>query len=164
MRRKDKQVSERPEIDAIIRGCQVCHLAMAVDNVPYVVPLCFGYDGAYLYVHMAGSGKKIDCLTANPRVCFQMQRGVRLISGGAEPCNWSFHFESVIASGRAEELHSDEEKARALGWIVSQYAGKDVGPVPPSAGLRVWRIAIDEISAKRSPPGPPTPQPKNVSP
>ncbi|MFH1982061.1 MAG: pyridoxamine 5'-phosphate oxidase family protein [Pseudomonadota bacterium] len=157
MRRKDKQVSERLEIDAIIRGCQVCHLAMAVDNIPYVVPLCFGYDGTNLYVHMAGSGKKVDCLKANPRVCFQMERGVRLVSEGADPCNWGFHFESVIGSGLAEELNGDEDKAGALGWIVKQYAGKVVGPVPPSAGLRVWRIAIDEISAKRSPPAPAAP-------
>lgn len=155
MRRKDKQISERSEIDVIIRGCQVCHLAMAVDNVPYVVPLCFGYDGDYLYLHMAGSGKKIDCLEANPRVCFQMERGVGLICGGAEPCDWSFRFESVIGSGRAEELNSDEDKAAALGRIASQYAEKEISRVPSSAGLRVWRVAIDEICAKRSPPGPP---------
>ena len=150
MRRKDKQVSDRGEIDAIIRGCQVCHLAFAVENAPYVVPLCFGYDGEFLYFHTAAAGKKIDCLKANSTVCFQMERDVRLVSDGDNPCKWSFRFQSVIGTGRAQELLDDADKKRALGCIVRQYGANESGDMPMAAGLKVWRILIDEVSAKRS--------------
>jgi nitroimidazol reductase NimA-like FMN-containing flavoprotein (pyridoxamine 5'-phosphate oxidase superfamily) len=32
MGRKDKEIQSRREIDAIIRGCQVCHLAFAEEQ------------------------------------------------------------------------------------------------------------------------------------
>jgi nitroimidazol reductase NimA-like FMN-containing flavoprotein (pyridoxamine 5'-phosphate oxidase superfamily) len=151
MRRKDKEVKTREEIDAIIAGCQVFHLAMAANNVPYVVPLCFGYDRECLYFHTAGSGRKIDWLTINPRVCFQMERGVRLVDGGTDPCKWSFQFESVIGSGHVEELTEEEDRIEALRRIVRQYTDKAGDHMRSSADLKVWRLVIEDICAKKSP-------------
>ncbi|MGD8833836.1 MAG: pyridoxamine 5'-phosphate oxidase family protein [Desulfobacteraceae bacterium] len=56
MRREDKQITDRKEIDAIIHGSKVCRLAMSKENQPYLVPLSFGYDGKAIYVHTAGTG------------------------------------------------------------------------------------------------------------
>ena len=56
MRRTDKEIPSRGEIDAVIRGCQVCRIALALENEPYIVPVSFGYDGASLFFHTAGSG------------------------------------------------------------------------------------------------------------
>lgn len=153
MRRKEKQITERSEIDAVIRGCRICHLALAVDNIPYVVPLCYGYDGTSLYFHTAASGKKIDFLKTNPRVCFQMERDVRLADSGQTPCDWTFYFESVIGSGLAQELLDPDERESALGWIVRQYGAGSGGKMSLSPGLKIWRIAIQELSGKRSRPG-----------
>ncbi len=58
MRRKEKQVTGRRAIDAVIRASSVCRLAMSHEDRPYVVPLCFGYDGGTLYFHSALEGKK----------------------------------------------------------------------------------------------------------
>jgi hypothetical protein len=44
MRRTDKEIRSREEIDEIIRGSHVCRIAMAMDNMPYIVPVSFGYD------------------------------------------------------------------------------------------------------------------------
>ena len=35
------------------RSCQVCRLGLCDGGEPYVVPLCFGYDGEALYFHAA---------------------------------------------------------------------------------------------------------------
>ncbi len=48
MRRTDREVTVRAEIDEIVRGSLVCRVAMARHNLPYLVPLCFVYDGAAL--------------------------------------------------------------------------------------------------------------------
>jgi len=47
-------------IDEIIDKADVLHLAMADGNVPYVVPLSFGYDGCNIYFHCAKEGLKLD--------------------------------------------------------------------------------------------------------
>ena len=151
MRRTDKEIENRTEIDTIIRGCDVIRLAFAVDNEPYVVPLSFGYDGTCLYFHTARTGRKIDCIAANPRVCFEMERDVRLIEHPQKPCNWSFSFESVIGFGTVRELQAPEDKERSLNQIMEHYAGRQ-WPFDPSdtKGVRVWHLAIESVTGKRS--------------
>ena len=96
MRRTDKEITCRSEIDEIIHGCQVCHVGFAVDGEPYVVPVSFGYDGVALYFHTARDGRKIDFISANPRVCLQFERDVNLVTSETDACKFTFSFESVI--------------------------------------------------------------------
>ena len=56
MRRNDREITDRRDIDEIIKRCRVCHLAMCDDGQPYVVPLNFGYDGRFLFFHTASEG------------------------------------------------------------------------------------------------------------
>ncbi|MCW8984119.1 MAG: pyridoxamine 5'-phosphate oxidase family protein, partial [Thermoanaerobaculales bacterium] len=60
MRRRDKEITSRQEIDEIIRSALVCRIALADRDEPYVVPVSFGYDGDALFIHTARSGRKID--------------------------------------------------------------------------------------------------------
>ena len=153
MRRKEKEISLRSELDGIISKCQVCHLGLALDNAPYVVPVNFGYDGEQIYFHTALKGKKTDILALNDRICFQMECGTALVVRAPEPCNWSFSFESVIGLGRARELTQPEEKKQGLMRIIEHYGGQ---PIPPDekkmAAVRVWCIRIEEMTGKRSAP------------
>jgi nitroimidazol reductase NimA-like FMN-containing flavoprotein (pyridoxamine 5'-phosphate oxidase superfamily) len=151
MRRSDREISRRAEIDEVIQGALVCHLAFAVDDEPYVVPLSYGYDGQNLYFHSAKGGKKIDCIRANPRVCFQMERDVRLVTDPHDACAWSFAFESVIGYGEVVELTGREERVVGLNHIMRHYSGKnwEFGETALSA-TRVWRIEIESVTGKRS--------------
>lgn len=152
MRRKEKQITTRQEIDDILHDCKVCHLAMAMDDVPYIVPLSFGYDGRHIYFHCATQGQKIEHLRRNPRVCFQMERNVRLITATTGPCHWTFSFESVVGHGTASEITDAGDKKYGLDRIVEHYKG-DTDDYPDAAmsSLSVWRIAIESVSGKRSP-------------
>ena len=151
MRRTDREIRDRTEIDAIIRGSYVCRLAFAVSGEPYIVPLSFGYDGHCLYFHSAAEGRKINCIAANNRVCFEFERNVRLHTHSGKPCNWSFSYESVIGFGTVQELQSDEDKEEGLKHIMQQYSDRewqfDPGAV---SGTRVWKIVISSISGKRA--------------
>ncbi len=153
MRRSDREIASREEIDAVIRGTGVCRLAFAVANEPYLVPLSFGYDGGALYFHTATSGRKIECIEANNRVCFEFERNVQLQPGGDIPCAWTFTFESVIGYGTVTELVEPEDKAHALNQVMLHYSGKAWEYEPSVLAMtRVWRIAIESLAGKRSEP------------
>jgi nitroimidazol reductase NimA-like FMN-containing flavoprotein (pyridoxamine 5'-phosphate oxidase superfamily) len=42
MRKKEKEITNREEIDRIIRDAKICHLGLIADGRPYVVPVTFG--------------------------------------------------------------------------------------------------------------------------
>src|SRR3972149_2288018 len=104
MRRKDSEIIERGLIDQTIRKSVVCRLGLAKDNVPYIVPVSFGYDGEAIYFHSAQQGRKIDFITANNRVCFEFEGAVHLLADESSPCNWTFSYQSVIGNGKVVEL------------------------------------------------------------
>jgi hypothetical protein len=153
LRRSDKEITDRSHIDRIIRGSQVCRLAFAVDDQPYVVPLSFGYDGKALYFHTARRGKKIDFIAANPRVCFECERNVQLLTNSSDPCGWSFSYESVVGHGTISELVSHEDKAYALSQIVHLCSGREWDSASTNLdSVRVWRLPVESVTGKRSPP------------
>ncbi len=153
MRRKDKEITSRSEIDDIIRGCQVCHLGLASGAEPYVIPISFGYDGQSVYFHTAREGKKLEIIAANPRVCVQFERNIRLVPKKDDACSWTFSFESVIGTGTAEELIEEESKARGLNQIMSHYSGREWAlDSEVLSTTRVWRVLIETLTGKRSVP------------
>ena len=151
MRRHDKEIGSREEIDAIIRAADVCRLGFAVDNEPYVVPISFGYDGGALYIHTAGRGRKIDCIEKNNRVCFELEANVEIRTDNDDACKWTFEFESVIGYGTVSELTNINEKTHGLNEIMKHYSGREWEiAAQDTATTRVWRIDIDSVTGKRS--------------
>ena len=151
MRRKDKEISSMDEISQVIKKCQVCRLALSQDNIPYIIPVSFGYDGKTLYFHSAKDGKKIDILLINNNVCFEFESGVEIIADETKPCNWSFSFQTVIGFGKVEELSSPEDKITGLKHIMGQYSEKEWNlETLPLNGLRVWAINIASMTGKQS--------------
>jgi nitroimidazol reductase NimA-like FMN-containing flavoprotein (pyridoxamine 5'-phosphate oxidase superfamily) len=151
MRRKDREIQDPELVAQIIRNCQVCRLALAKDNVPYMVPVSFGYDGSAIYFHTARQGKKIDYIAANNRVCFEFERGVELVTDATSACNWSFLYQSVIGLGRIHELVARPEKTEGLNQIMAQYSGREweYGQDRLNA-IRVWKIEIESMTGKQS--------------
>lgn len=142
-------------MDAIIRGSLVCRLAMARNNLPYLVPLSFGYDGAALYFHTAREGKKIEHFLANQQVCFEFERDVEVHSHPDAACKWSLNYESVIGYGTISELLAPAAREHALNEIMRQYSGKDWSFEPTSfSTVRLWKLTISSLSGKRSQPKP----------
>ena len=84
MRRKDREVTDKNQIEEILKQCKTCHVAMVDNEKPYVVPLSYGYqileDGTLeLVFHSAKDGKKINILKKNPNVCFEISMEVRIL-------------------------------------------------------------------------------------
>ena len=123
MRRKEKEILDREEIESIIKKADVCRLGLSDKNIPYIVPLNFGYKENCLYFHTAKAGKKIDMIKTNNRVCFEMDIDHEVVRA-ENPCDWNMKYRSVIGYGRAFLLEDIDEKRRALDIIVEHYSGR----------------------------------------
>jgi len=151
VRRQDKAISSREEIDRIIRSALVCRIAFADGDEPYMVPLSFGYDGDAVYIHTAKTGRKLDFIDANNRVCFELEANVSLQTDEGDACKWTFAFESVIGYGTITELTTPEEKSHGLNQIMLHYSGREWNiDASATATTRVWRIDIESVTGKRS--------------
>jgi nitroimidazol reductase NimA-like FMN-containing flavoprotein (pyridoxamine 5'-phosphate oxidase superfamily) len=150
MRRKDLEMADRTEVEAIIAEAMVCRLAMCDGNQPYIVPLSFGYRDDALYFHCAMQGKKLDILASNDRVCFEMDVGLEL-KRGESACNAGMKYGSVIGFGTATVVDDLSEKAAALDVIVEHYS---VSPEEyPEALLnvvKVIKVEIESMTGKKS--------------
>jgi nitroimidazol reductase NimA-like FMN-containing flavoprotein (pyridoxamine 5'-phosphate oxidase superfamily) len=151
MRRKDKEIKDPEEIVAILRQAPVCRLGLCCEDVPYVVPLNFGYRDGSLYLHSARQGKKIDMIHANPRVCFEIDVDAEVIRAD-QPCDWGMKFASVIGFGTASILEDTEEKKRGLDAIMEHYLSKPTQSYPDSIleHTAVIRVQVEEMTGKRS--------------
>lgn len=153
MRRKDREITDIKEIMNIIKGCQVCRLAMCDGARPYIVPMNFGVEQGgervTLYVHCAKEGKKLDVLRENPSVCVEFDRGHKLLEGPIA-CAHSFAYESVIGEGRAEILTDPTEKGEGLASLHRHMTGKVFDFTPQQVECaEVLRITLDTVTGKR---------------
>ena len=148
MRRKDREITDRAEIDDIIRRCRVCRVGMIDDGEPYVIPMSFGYDCQCFYLHSAPEGRKLEILRKNSRVCVELDILNEVVTSD-QACEWGMAYESVMAMGEAEILEDAEEKKRGLACVMAQYTEGDWA-FPDDAVSRtvVIRVCIDSISGK----------------
>jgi nitroimidazol reductase NimA-like FMN-containing flavoprotein (pyridoxamine 5'-phosphate oxidase superfamily) len=149
MRRKDKEVRDMREIEAIIHCAQVCRLACADNGVPYIVPLCFGYETGTLYFHVAREGRKLDILRKNPRVCFECDIDQELVRGQTA-CQWGMKYRSVIGFGAASILENPDAKKAALDRIMKHYNAQQPYAYSDAslANTLVIKVDIDEMTGK----------------
>ena len=150
MRRKDKEIKDKGVIEEILQQAAVCRVAMCDGDVPYVVPMSFGYEDGCLHLHSASEGKKIDILKQSPTVCFELDIGQELVRS-ENPCKTSLKYRSVIGYGRAVFVEDQEEKKRSLDAIVRHYSGQAYDyPEKSLNEVTIIRIHIESMTAKQS--------------
>ena len=150
MRRSQREITNRTEIDAIIRHSQVCRLGLTDGDEPYVVPLSFGYDGEALYFHCAREGRKLNILRRNNRVCFEFDI-VEGIIKNTQACGWGVRYRSVIGVGTAQLIEAPEDKLRSLDFIMRQYSEDATFTFPDDAVSRttIIKVIIESVSGKQ---------------
>jgi len=149
MRRGDRQLSEEAA-HALLKKGTVCHLAMVAQGEPYLVTLNYGFHDRTMYCHCAREGKKMDVLAVCRRVCFTVLPRHELVLA-EKGCDYSMKYESVVGYGTVRFLEEREEKCRALGIIMAQYAPGDFAfPDAPLARTAVFAVDIEELTGKSS--------------
>jgi uncharacterized protein len=124
MRRKEREITSIEDIESIISLADVCRVAFADGNDPYIVTLNFGYSGGKekkIYFHCASEGKKLEMIRKNNYVCFEMDIDHNLHTG-KNACDCGMSFRSVIGWGRIWIISDDDEKKSGLDLIMSHYS------------------------------------------
>jgi nitroimidazol reductase NimA-like FMN-containing flavoprotein (pyridoxamine 5'-phosphate oxidase superfamily) len=150
MRRKEKEITKKEEIEKILRQSHVCRLAMVDGDKPYLVPMNFGYSNGCLFFHCAREGRKIDLIKKTPNICFEFDELIRFKKANLA-CDWGIDFKSVIGSGKAQFLEDSKEKKNALNIIMSQYSDRSFEyPDEMLEKTLVIKVIIDEMTGKQS--------------
>lgn len=94
------------------------------DGTPYGLPLSLvRSDERTFYFHCASEGEKIDCLRYNPIVSLSaVSRCTPKFE--EEKQNFTEHYDSAIAIGRAEFVDDDTEKIKALRLLCERFLPK----------------------------------------
>jgi uncharacterized protein len=123
MRRDDREIIDRSEIESILQKAIVCRIGLAIDDEPYIIPVSFGYENRTIYFHSARTGKKISMLKKNSRCCFEVDQYDNILQRD-RPCDWGMRYRSVIGFGKAIFIKEREEKEKGLNCIMNHYGGR----------------------------------------
>ncbi len=150
MGRKDKEIKDKEVIESIIKRATVCRIGLCENNVPYIVPLVFGYKDNCLYFHSAPEGRKIDTIKRNNNVCFELDVDCELVKSETA-CSWDMKYYSVIGFGKAFFVDDPEEKRKALNIIMEHYSGNPHEyPTNEINKVAIIKVKIDSMTGKKS--------------
>lgn len=120
MRRLDKKITDQQILDEILNKSRVVRLAFSIDDIPHIVPVNFGYDENKLYIHSATEGNKIEMISKNNLVCFEMELHDEIIEA-KKSCGWTTKYRSIIGWGKMEIVRDRPGKVKGLDIIMKKY-------------------------------------------
>ena len=153
MRRTDREVTERAEIEQILNDSAILHLAIFGEDFPYIVPMHYGYEMQngmpVFYLHCAQEGRKLELLRKNSAACVEIENHVETVPGGEVPCRYGAAYASVIAEGHVRILASPGEKIRGLELLMKHQTGRDFAFTEEmAAGVEVLEFTAETCTAK----------------
>jgi uncharacterized protein len=131
------ELSEQQSRELLGAG-RLGRLGCCLNGKPYVVPVYYLLEGDSIYIHSL-PGQKIDMLRANPNACLQV-----------DEIKNDYHWRSVIAFGRYEEITGDQERERVLAALfahlpqLTPVEAKMTGDSPQSI---VFRLHITSVTS-----------------
>jgi uncharacterized protein len=149
---KSRSGISQQEMDQIISGSIVCHIAM-IDNegLPYVIPFNFGYKDSRLYIHTAPEGKKIEIWKKNPKVCVSFSTDYEMrIQNEKVACSYSMKYRSVLVHGELIPIDEFDSKIQVLNIVMGKYSDKSdfTYSKPAVENVKVFEIRINKVESR----------------
>jgi nitroimidazol reductase NimA-like FMN-containing flavoprotein (pyridoxamine 5'-phosphate oxidase superfamily) len=147
-----RRVMNKSEIEEILMKAKVGRLGMCLNDKPYLVPISFVYHNNKIYFHSANKGKKIDIMKKNPSICLQVDES-NLVPN-SDPCEFTFHYRSVIVFGTVRFLQDTKEKLVALRAMMNKYDRHHTAKplnLLMAKNVVVGEISIQTITGKTNP-------------
>lgn len=153
MRRTDREITDKKLIAEIISKCHCCRLAFCDNDVPYIVPMNFGFEyntnQFVFYFHSAPEGRKIELIKTGKTVGFELDTNYELHKAD-NPCAYSARFQSIIGTGNISFLTNNEDKVYALSQIMFHNTGKKEWQFATKMldTVTVFKLIAKEMSCK----------------
>ncbi len=96
------------EIEELLKRQFLGRIGCHTDDLTYVVPISYAYDGENIYCH-THEGMKTKMMRKNPNLCFEVDSLENMAT-----------WKSVIAWGKFEEVTEEAERAKALRVLLSR--------------------------------------------
>ncbi|HVO75115.1 MAG TPA: pyridoxamine 5'-phosphate oxidase family protein [Ignavibacteriaceae bacterium] len=108
-----RAVYDAESIRRIIDESFVCHMGFAVNDQPFVIPVCYGRKEDRIYFHGARGSRIFKTLKTGAEICVT----ISILDGivlARSAFNHTINYRSVVIFGKAHELNSPGEKTDAL--------------------------------------------------
>ncbi|WP_075603306.1 pyridoxamine 5'-phosphate oxidase family protein [Saccharicrinis aurantiacus] len=137
-------------IEEIIKKCDVCFIGVVDGDMPYVLPMNFGYHNNIIYLHSAPEGRIVDILEKNANICITFSTGHELAFQHPEvACSYRMKSQSVVAWGKVQFQEDFDKKVEALNILMKQYSDKEFKYSDPAIkNVKIWEVPIDKVTCK----------------
>lgn len=157
-RKKNRAVTDRAVLHAVLDDGLICHLGVVRDGVPLVLPTGYGRDGDTLYLHGSTGASSLRKATQDLDVCVT----VTLLDGivyARSVNNHSMNYRSAVILGKARLVTDAEAKMRGLEVLTDHLApgswahAREVN-AKEFAAVSVLALDLAEASVKMRAEGP----------
>jgi uncharacterized protein len=143
---------ERALVHAILDEGMLCHLGIATERGPVVIPTLYVRDGERIYLHGSPASRLLRSLARGIPVCLTVTHVDGLVLARSA-FHHSMNYRSVVVFGTAREVEDLDEKRRALRLLVEHIVpGRSADTRSPNdfeeKYTRVLALEIEEASAK----------------
>src|SRR3990172_5194220 len=143
---------DKDVVYAILDQAIVCHVGLATETGPIVIPMGYARRRDELLLHGSARSRLLEEMARGAPICVT----VTLVDGlvlARSTFHHSINYRSVVLHGRAVGIDDPVEKAKALEAVVDHLVpGRNRDARPADEGellaTRVVRVPIEEASAK----------------
>ncbi|MFC3452968.1 pyridoxamine 5'-phosphate oxidase family protein [Amycolatopsis speibonae] len=160
-RKKNRALTDRSALYAVLDEGLICHLGVVRDGVPLVIPTGYGRDGNTLYLH-GSTGAKSMRDSDGVEICVT----VTLLDGivyARSINNHSMNYRSAVILGKAAAVTDADRKTHGLRVLTDHLApgswehARDVN-AKEFASVSVLELDLTEASVKMRGEGPDDPE------
>lgn len=143
---------EREQIHAALDAAWVCHLGIATDDGPVVIPTSYARVGDTLLIHGSPASRLLRRSATGIPICVTVTHLDGLVLARST-FHHSVNYRSVVVFGTATEITDPDAKAEALAAFVEHIVpGRTADARPATArevnGTKVLALPLTEASLK----------------
>jgi hypothetical protein len=130
-------------MEFLLESMPVGRLAVTTEDGPYIIAVNYLFFEGSIYFHSGLSGRKMEALQADSRVCFLVDEvGPQVLWD--QGCGISQIYKSVVCSGIAQFVEGPPEKRLILERMVRKYVPSSY-PFSPMTDQSIKKTAVVRI-------------------
>jgi nitroimidazol reductase NimA-like FMN-containing flavoprotein (pyridoxamine 5'-phosphate oxidase superfamily) len=151
MKKSKQEFNDELIMNEILGGSGLCRISMMDGDRPYTLPLTYGYKDKCIYINSAPGGKKIELLSRNPKVQFEIECTAGKVAGNTE-AKKEAACKSLVGHGRVEIISDTPGKRSGLEVIMSQHGASGLDELNPRDMdyLVILKLNIDSLQRKET--------------